>query len=126
MPYFLRELQLITVFLLICGSYMSWSTRFFSLKLCVEFSIFDFVSFLLNLHTVLLPDHWFLSCNKKFENSKISAWVGAPKKLTWCQFFWTYKIEALRTSVFLFNISKYLAFLWLITSLFPFLTYLLL
>ena len=30
-------------------------------------------------HTVLLPDLWFLSCNKKFENSMISAWAGAPK-----------------------------------------------
>ena len=29
-------------------------------------------------HTVLLPDLWFLSCNKKFWNSMISARVGAP------------------------------------------------
>ena len=29
-------------------------------------------------HTVLFPDAWFLSCNKKFKNSMISAWVGAP------------------------------------------------
>ena len=28
-------------FTLICDSYMSWSTRFFSLKLCLGFSIFD-------------------------------------------------------------------------------------
>ena len=42
-----RELQLIIVLLLICDSYMSWSTRFISLKLCVGFSIFDSVSFLL-------------------------------------------------------------------------------
>ena len=27
-------------------------------------------------HTVLLPDVWFLSCNKKFGNSMISGWVG--------------------------------------------------
>ena len=32
-------------FALIYDSYMSWSTKFVSLKLCVEFSIFDFVSF---------------------------------------------------------------------------------
>ena len=38
-------------------------------------------------YTVLLPDLWFLSSNKKFENSKISAWVGAPEKLTWRQAF---------------------------------------
>ena len=41
------ELQLITVLSLICNSYMSWSTRFFSLKLCGWFSIFDSASFLL-------------------------------------------------------------------------------
>ena len=34
-------------------------------------------------HIVLLPDVWFLSCNKKFFNSMISTWVGAPQKLTW-------------------------------------------
>ena len=34
-----------TVLLLICDSYMSWSTRFVPLKLCVEFFIFDSVSF---------------------------------------------------------------------------------
>ena len=38
-------------------------------------------------HTVLLPDFWFLSCNKKFSNSVISAWVGALQKLTWRQIF---------------------------------------
>ena len=105
--FFIRELQLITVLLLICGSYMCWSTRFVSLKLCVGFSVFDSDSFLLKfiflfnkmhglknviipfkikviekLHTVLLPDLWFLSCNKKFENSMMSTWVGAPQKLT--------------------------------------------
>ena len=44
---FFRELQLIIVLLLICDSYMSWRTWFISLKLCVEFSIFNSVSFLL-------------------------------------------------------------------------------
>ena len=28
-------------------------------------------------HAVLFPDLWF--CNKKFQNSMISAWVGAPQ-----------------------------------------------
>ena len=45
--FFFHELQLITVLLLICNSYTSWSTWFISLKLCVGFSIFDSVSFLL-------------------------------------------------------------------------------
>ena len=44
--FYFRELQLITVLILICHSYMSWSTRFFSLKLpmcgnfCVRFFLF--------------------------------------------------------------------------------------
>ena len=46
--FFFLELQITTVLLLICDSYMSWSTRFLSLKLCVGFSLFDSVSFLLN------------------------------------------------------------------------------
>ena len=46
LSFFFRELQLITVLLLICDSYMRWSTRFVSLKLCVGFSIFNSISFL--------------------------------------------------------------------------------
>ena len=90
--FFFREFQLITVLLLICNSYINWSTRFASLKLCIGFSIFHCVSFLLRFiflfnkmhglfdnviiifkiktpekpHTVWLPDLWSLSCNKKF------------------------------------------------------------
>ena len=48
MPSFLfRELQLVTVLLLIYDSHISWSTRFVSLKLWASFSILDTVSFLL-------------------------------------------------------------------------------
>ena len=47
--FFFHDLQFITVLLLICDSYMSWSTRFVSVKLCLGFSIFDSVSFLLKL-----------------------------------------------------------------------------
>ena len=45
MHYFFRKLQLITVLLLIRNSYTGWSTWFISQKLCVGFSIFDFISF---------------------------------------------------------------------------------
>ena len=46
MPYCLfHELQLTTILLSICDFYMSWRTRFISLKLCVGFSIFDSLSF---------------------------------------------------------------------------------
>ena len=102
--------------LLICDSYMSWSTRFVSLTPCVGFSIFNSVLFLLKfiflfikicrlfdlngilpfkikiiekLRTVLVPDLSFLTCNKTFWNSIISAWVGAFLKLTWRQIFKT-------------------------------------
>ena len=47
LSFFFSKLQLITVLLLICHSYMSWSTRFISLNLCVGFSISDSISFLL-------------------------------------------------------------------------------
>ena len=45
--FFFRELQLITVLLLIRDSYMNWNPRFVSLKMCGEFSIFDSGLFLL-------------------------------------------------------------------------------
>ena len=94
-------------------TFNSQSTWFISLKLCAEFSIFGFISFLLNFifllnknsfqnknirkatRTVLLPDLWFLICNKKFENSMISEWVGAPKKLNWRRPFQLKKLKIL-------------------------------
>ena len=45
--FFFRKLQLITVLLLTCDSYMSWNTRFLCQKLGVGFSIFSSVLFLL-------------------------------------------------------------------------------
>ena len=114
--FFFRELQLITVLRLIHDSYISWSTRFVSLKECWGFSILNSGSFWLSLyfystksmayltlkrsipfkikiigkpHILLLPDLWLLSFNKKFQNSAISAWVGATQKLTWRRIFWT-------------------------------------
>ena len=47
--FFFCDLQIIIVLLLVCHSYISWSTRLVSLKLCVGFSIFDCVAFLLKL-----------------------------------------------------------------------------
>ena len=55
------ELQLITVLLLICDSYLNWSTRLISLKMCVEFSIFDSASFLLKLMFLFNKKHWLFS-----------------------------------------------------------------
>ena len=52
--FFFRELQPITVLILICGSYMNGSTKFLSLKLYVGFSIFDTVPFLLKFIFLLM------------------------------------------------------------------------
>ena len=45
--FYFRELQLITVLLLIRDSYLTWSMRGVSLEVCVELSISDLFSFLL-------------------------------------------------------------------------------
>ena len=55
------ELQLITVLLLICDSYLNWSTRLISLKMCMEFSIFDSASFLLKFMFLFNKKHWLFS-----------------------------------------------------------------
>ena len=57
--FFFRELQLIIVLLFICISYMSWSTTLISLKLCVAFSIFDSVLFLLKFIFLFNKKHGF-------------------------------------------------------------------
>ena len=75
--FFFPELQLITVFILICNSHVSWSTRFLSLKLCVGFSIFDSVSFLLKLIyfcSIKCMNSLTLKCHNSFQNeNKIKA-----------------------------------------------------
>ena len=120
--FFFRELQLITVLILICNFYSSLSTKFISLKLCVGFSIFYSVSFLLkfiflfnkkhglfdfknviipfkmktiaNPHTVLLLNLWFLSCNKKFKNFMISVCeLELPKNWPGDEFFKLRKLK---------------------------------
>ena len=107
------ELKLITVLLLICNPCRSWtSAMFIPLKLCVGFPIFDPILFL-EWHnslqnknnkkkslTFLLLHHWVLSYNKEFENSVISGWVGALKKLILRWTFSLYKIEVLKCHFF--------------------------
>ena len=51
--FFFLESQLSTVLLLMCESYMSWSTSFISLNLCVGFSIIDSILFLLKSALVI-------------------------------------------------------------------------
>ena len=130
MPFFFfRELQLITVLLLICDSYMSWSTSFVSLNLWVGLSIFDSLSFvfikayifvqktawtlwLQNIidtfkikiiekrHTVFFADLWFLTCSKTFKLLWYLREFEFPKNWSGNKFL-NLKIEVLRTSVFL-------------------------
>ena len=52
--FFFRELQLITVLLLIRDSYISYNIRFVSLKVFLGFSISDSVSF--SLKFIFLPN----------------------------------------------------------------------
>ena len=55
--FFFRELELSTVLFLIGNSYVSWSTKFVSLKVCVGFSIFDSALFLLKFTFLLNKKH---------------------------------------------------------------------
>ena len=55
---FFQALQLIRVLLLIYDSYIRWSTRFVSLKLCVRLSIFDSISFLLQFIVFVQQNAW--------------------------------------------------------------------
>ena len=82
--FFFRKFQLIKVLLLICDSYMSWNTRFVSLKLCVGFTIIDSVSFLLTFIYLLNKMHFLtLKCYNSFHNW--NDWKGthgfAPRRL---------------------------------------------
>ena len=68
LSFVFRELQLITVLLFIRGSHMSRSTKLVSLKVCVEFSIFDSVSFLLNFSFLFSKKHGSLKRHNSFQN----------------------------------------------------------
>ena len=97
------------------------NTRFGSLKVRMGFSIFKVYKFLQQKawtyfkssiisfkikttkkpHTLFLPDLRSLSCNKKFQNSVISTWLGTSQKLLQRPNFLTWKIEILRITAFL-------------------------
>ena len=66
--FFWSELQLITVLLFICDSYISWSTGCVSLKHCVGFSFFDSVSFLLKFRFLVNKIHLALKRHISFQN----------------------------------------------------------
>ena len=84
MPSFLiRELQLSTVLLLICDSYMSWSTRFVSLKLCVRFSTSHSVSLLLKFFSTECMNSLTLKHHNSFQkqNSRKATHSFSPRPL---------------------------------------------
>ena len=66
--FFFHDLQLIRVLLSICDSYLSWSTRFVSLILCVGLSIFDSVWFLLKFIFLFNKMHLTLKRHNYFQN----------------------------------------------------------
>ena len=68
--FFFRKLQLITVFHLIRSFYTNWNTWLIFLKLCVGFSIFVFVSFLLNFIFLFTKsmDSLTLKLHNSFQN----------------------------------------------------------
>ena len=81
--FFLHKLELITV--LICDSYMSWRTRFISLKLYVAFSIFDSVPFLLKFIYLFnkVRDSLTLKHHNSFQNwnNRNVTYCFAPRRL---------------------------------------------
>ena len=72
LSFFFRELQLITVLLLICDSYMSLKTRFISLKLCVGFGILIPFRFYQSLYfcSTKYVDSLTLNRHNSFQNQK--------------------------------------------------------
>ena len=69
MPFLsFHKLQFVTVFPLISDSNMSWSTRFVSLKLCVEFPIFDFCFRSLYFYSTKWMDSLTLKRQNFFQN----------------------------------------------------------
>ena len=68
--FLFRELRRITVLLFIRDSYMSWSTRFLSLKLRVKFS-FRFRFVFVNVYVFAQQNEWIslsLKCHNSFQN----------------------------------------------------------
>ena len=74
-----------TVLLLIGNSYKRWSTWFISLKLCVGFSIFISVSFLLKFIFLLNKNHGLLTLKSRNffqnENNRKATHSFAPRSL---------------------------------------------
>ena len=83
--FFFHVLQLVTDLLLIYDSYMSWSTRLVSQKLCVVFSIFDSVPFLfylsLNFCSRKCMNPLTLKCQNVNWNNRNATHGFAPRRL---------------------------------------------
>ena len=81
--FFFLELQLITVLLSICDSCMSWSARFFSVKVCWGFFIFDSVLFLLKFIFLFNKKYGVFGLHNFFQyyNNREATHTIAPKSL---------------------------------------------
>ena len=80
--FFFRKLQLITVLLLIRDSYMSWGTRFVSLKLYERFS-FSIVSRIFKF-SILFKKHGLFDLKRHKFRTRV--WRNAP--LSQLDFYW--------------------------------------
>ena len=104
--FFLSRAPTHTVLLVVCNFYMSWSTRFVSIKLCVGCSIFDFVSFWLKF-IFLFNNNWLFELVSKLisESEKLVVKDGLS---SWhYQMFYSFPLK--KTIQILF--SSYLCFL---------------
>ena len=79
--FFFCVLQLMTVLLLICNSYASWSTCFISLKPVVGFRIFDSISFLLNFTFCSTKSMSSLTLKRQNSSHKRATHSFAPRPL---------------------------------------------
>ena len=87
--YYLKVRLKVRLSKTVCGNF-HFQFRFVFIKvyvfaqhnviICLKIKIIEKCGFF--AVTVLLPDPWFLSWSKKIQNSMISAWGGAPQKLT--------------------------------------------
>ena len=132
MPSSFCKFQLITVLLLllsICYCYLRWSARFISVKLCVKFSVFDSVSFLLQFIFLLNKMNWL------FAPRPLIFRLPRSFQIQWYLYIFNDMVtnllnlenqssENIRFPLNIWHFYSFILYLYLITFLFLFLTYL--
>ena len=132
MPSSFCKFQLITVLLLlllICYCYLRWSARFISVKLCVKFSVFDSVSFLLQFIFLLNKMNW------RFAPRPLIFRLPRSFQIQWYLHIFNDMVtnllnlenqssENISFPLNIWHFYSFILYLYLITFLFLFLTYL--